>query len=173
MQSGCPYAGAEWVSSPRSQAGVLTLESIWCPHEGPLRSLLESRWYKASEGSSSHTLMSMLCHGTSGQSISFAFSKILLDGVVPFLNVEFGRWALHEDNSMVLMMINEVDGQIYVDGLVGPVLSLRLKDKQDEVCEVAGTNFLQLILLVEWIPVWVFDREVVVVLLRFNVVSVR
>ena len=55
--------------------------------------------------------------------------------------------------------------KIYVDGLVWSVLSLRLEDKRGEV---ADRNFLQLILLVEWIPVWVFDREVVVVLRRFN-----
>ena len=97
----------------------------------------------------------------------------LLGGVVPFFNVEFGRLTLHEDNSVVLMMIHEVDGQIYVDGLLGSVLPLRLEDKRGEVCELAGTSLLQLVLFVDRIPVWNFERKVVVVLRRFNVASVR
>ena len=46
--------------------------------------------------------------------------------------------------------------------LVGSVLSLRLEDKRGEVCEAARTTSLQIILLVELVPVWVFDCEVAV-----------
>ena len=105
------FAGkdAKWVSSPRSQAGALTLESIGSPQPGPRRSVLESRWYQANEGDCPRCVIAHVDkHAVPwyfGAIHIFCLFKRRHDGVVPFFIIELGRWALQEDNSMVLMMM--------------------------------------------------------------------
>ena len=76
---GCPHPGAKRVSSPRSQAGVLTLESIGVLAQVRVDQYLNPagirRTRRVVPVVSSHTLMSLLCNSTSEQSISFAFSN--------------------------------------------------------------------------------------------------
>ena len=70
------------------------------------------------------------------------------------------------------MMEHAIGRQIYVDGLFGSVLSLRLEDKKGEVSKFAATNILYLVFFIYRIPVGVFELEVVLFLRRINVDSV-
>ena len=103
---------------------------------------------------------------------NFCLLEVLLNGFVPFFNVVLGCWAFHEDNSVGLMMEHEIGRQSYVDGLVGSELSLHLEGKTGEVREFAATNILYLVFFIYWIPVRIFELEVVVFLWQFNVDSV-
>ena len=93
MQSRCPHSGAERVSSPKNLLGVLTQVRV-DQYLNPVGTIRTSGFYPVVSSI-------MLYYGTSVQSISFSFSNFFS---VSFLNEEFGRWALHEDDSMVFVM---------------------------------------------------------------------